>query len=317
MRNANKLWFILILAAIGYALAVLWRSSGATMAALTRVGVGGITLVLGLSLLNYAVRFLRWQWYLGRLRCRVPAGLSLQYYLAGFAFTATPAKLGEAARSLYLKRHDIPYEQSLALLVAERLTDLVAMTMLASLAFTLLPGYARAGAAVAGAVGVALLLLVIVLGSPGTQRRLAFVRPQRMRRLAGQLSSLLVNARTLIQPAALMYGLILGAIAWAAEGVGLYVILQCLHINIPLAAVIGIYAVSLLVGALSFIPGGLGGTEAAMTLLLVMHGAGQGEALAATLICRVATLWFAVAVGWLTFLRLRVPALPEGPPPRR
>ena len=79
---------------------------------------GGIALILGLSLLNYCLRFVRWQLYLSRLGYDLPHGLSLRYYLAGFAFTTTPGKAGEAVRSLYLKRHGISYSQSLSALFA-------------------------------------------------------------------------------------------------------------------------------------------------------------------------------------------------------
>ena len=52
-------------------------------------------------------------------------------------------------------------------------------------------------------------------------------------------------------------------------------------------------------GALSFLPGGLGVTEAGMLALLVRFGSGigRGTAAAATFVTRVATLWFAVALG--------------------
>jgi len=59
----------------------------------------------------------------------------------------------------------------------------------------------------------------------------------------------------------------------------------------------GIYAVSMLAGGLSFLPGGLGGAEAAMVALLVAGGAVFGTAALATVICRAVTLWFAVILG--------------------
>ena len=44
---------------------------------------------------------------------------------------------------------------------------------------------------------------------------------------------------------------------------------------------LGIYAVALLVGAVSFMLGGLGGTEAVMTLSLIAFGTDQSTAIAA------------------------------------
>jgi uncharacterized protein (TIRG00374 family) len=69
--------------------------------------------------------------------------------------------------------------------------------------------------------------------------------------------------------------------------------------EIALATAVGIYALGILAGALSFIPGGLGSTEAVLILLLLVAGLDTPDAAAATLICRVATLWFAVLLGIL------------------
>ncbi len=74
-------------------------------------------------------------------------------------------------------------------------------------------------------------------------------------------------------------------------------ILQKLGVNTSAGLAIGIYSVSVLAGAVSFIPGGLGSTEAVMVLLLTLVGADASTAVAATLICRFATLWFAVIIG--------------------
>jgi uncharacterized protein (TIRG00374 family) len=72
------------------------------------------------------------------------------------------------------------------------------------------------------------------------------------------------------------------------------------------AAAVGIYAVSSVAGAATFVPGGLGGTEAVMTALLSTTGMPTPHALAITLLCRLTTLWLAVALGWIAvgFLEL-------------
>jgi uncharacterized protein (TIRG00374 family) len=68
-----------------------------------------------------------------------------------------------------------------------------------------------------------------------------------------------------------------------------------------------IYAVTTVAGALSFLPGGLLVTEAGMTLLLVQSARGVDEptAVAATLLIRLATLWFAVLIGLIALTALR------------
>jgi uncharacterized protein (TIRG00374 family) len=71
--------------------------------------------------------------------------------------------------------------------------------------------------------------------------------------------------------------------------------------DIPLTFAVFVYALSMLAGALSFMPGGLGGAEAAMVALLVWKGMPSANAIAATVLIRLATLWFAVAIGAIFF----------------
>ena len=90
--------------------------------------------------------------------------------------------------------------------------------------------------------------------------------------------------------------------AWGCECLGFALITNAFpgaHVDLGLATVI--YAGTTIAGALSFLPGGLGVTEGAMTLALI-QGASKLEAstaLAATLLTRLATLWFAVFLGVL------------------
>jgi len=111
----------------------------------------------------------------------------------------------------------------------------------------------------------------------------------------------------------LYLGLVLGLLAWAAEGYGLYLVLGWLGAETPLTLALGIYGVAVLAGAVSFVPGGLGGTELVMTTLLVLTGVDAAMAISAVIICRLATLWFAVALGLLFVAGIELGMLGERP----
>jgi uncharacterized protein (TIRG00374 family) len=66
-----------------------------------------------------------------------------------------------------------------------------------------------------------------------------------------------------------------------------------------------VYALAMLAGAVSFMPGGLGGAEAVMVGLLVWKGMNSADAVAATVLIRLATLWFAVAIGAVMLIKLK------------
>jgi uncharacterized membrane protein YbhN (UPF0104 family) len=57
-----------------------------------------VLLAMLLSILNYVLRIVRWKWYLDRLGRSLTFGFAALTYVAGFAFTLSPGKVGEVAR---------------------------------------------------------------------------------------------------------------------------------------------------------------------------------------------------------------------------
>ena len=300
-----------VLAAVAlYAGSVILGDVEAVGESLARLGVTGWSIVLGLSLVNYLLRFARWELYLRRLGTRIPTVTSLAYYLGGFAFTTTPGKAGEAVRSLYLKRHGMAWVDSLAAFFTERFVDLVAMVLLALVAALAFPQYQWPVLAVSALVIVLLPLVHASAVQAFVGRRFEALPSERLRTAGTRLIELLKSASTLLRSGPLYAGLALGIIAWGAEGVAFHVILEALAIETSIGLAIGIYSVSVLAGALSFIPGGLGSTEAVMVLLLKLVGADTPSAVAATLICRLATLWFAVVIGGVVIAAMEMAPRP-------
>lgn len=272
--------------------------------ALRKLGMAGSLAILGLSLLNYVLRYVRWQHYLDRLAHHVPTGRHLLYYLSGFAFTVSPGKAGEAFRSLYLKPHGVSYTDSIAALFSERLLDLISITLIAGLIAVQQPAYRPLLA------GVALIIAILVTLAghswmPATLRTLAQQRTGRIATLMERAAALFESASRLTNFSTLMYGLALGLVAWGAEALGLYLICDSLQISIGLVAAMGVYALAILAGSAAiFLPGGVGGSEVVMTALLMAYGAPLSAAVVATLLCRLATLWFAVILGLLAIAAL-------------
>lgn len=307
---------LIVIAGLGvlvYLAAAAITDADRLLAALNTLGWAGTALVLGSSLLNYGLRFQRWSLYVARLGHVVPQGRHLLYYLCGFAFTVSPAKAGEAVRSLYLREHRVPYADSIAALFVERLLDLMAIALLACLFVLNQPAYWP----VLVAAAMTTLGLMLVIGRPAVTRlleRIAARRDGRIARTLTGLADLLRASRQLLSPALLSGGLLLGLVAWGAEGVGLYWICEGLGIDLNLATAAGIYGIAVLAGAAAFfMPGGIGGMEVVMPALLVAQGVPLATAVIAMLLCRLATLWFAVLLGLIAAAVLEMrPSLRPG-----
>ena len=254
---------------------------------------------LALALANYVMRFVRWQLYLRRQDVRVPAASSAIVFGAGLSLSITPAKLGELVKSYLLREmHDIPAPRTAPIVVAERVTDLIALLVLAVIGVA---AYGVAPTLVAVAGGVIAFGLVLLAWPAPTHALIDLVtRPARLHRLREPLHETLRGLGALCRPVPLTIATLIAVPAWGCECVGFAVICNAFpgaHVDLGLAMVI--YAGTTIAGALSFLPGGLGVTEGAMTMALVKGAAklDPSTAVAATLLTRLATLWFAVIIG--------------------
>lgn len=268
---------------------------------------------LGLATFNYGLRFAKWEYYLARLGIRgVPKTESLLVFLSGFVLTVTPGKLGEVFKSAVLQQtHGVSAARSAPIVVAERLTDVVAIVLLVLLGSLGLPG--GLPWALAGAVCIAVGLILILWRTP-LDALVAWMerRSGAWQRLAPRFREATESLRVLADPVALLWPSALSLIGWGAEGIALAWILQGFGADVTLPLAVFCYATATLAGALVPVPGGLGVAETLLQSQLVqLGGVSAGPATGAMILIRFATLWWAVIVGFvaLGLLRARFPTL--------
>ena len=278
----------------------LYSDVGKLAANLSTIHFGALALAVVLASANYAIRFVRWQYYLRRLDVHVPAGESALVFLAAFVMSVTPGKVGEMFKSLLLfESRGTPIARTAPIVVAERLTDLVALVVLCALGSFSLENGPRI--AIVFAVLVSAILVACAYRPLGELALRIAARTPLVKKLAPKLRDAYESLHVMTRPAPLAVGTSLAVVAWALETLGLWVIVRGFPgcgISLPASAFT--YATSTIAGALAMMPGGLGVTEAGMTGMLQALGGAEitpAVATAATILVRIATLWWAVAVG--------------------
>ncbi len=274
------------LVAVAYSLTLLLLGKGVPpMPVQLWSGTGLLALLL--CLLNYLLRGWRWCLWMAFMGRPMPPVAGLRRYLVGYVFTPTPGNVGEALRATLLAQRPLSVTQSLSIFGAERVADLAALLILCLPALIwwwqhmpVLPSWVgwRGGLVLLGLVALAAVLL--------KPRVVAVI--QRWVWLGTSLACL--RHRT-----GLWMSLTLGA--WLAQGVAVYLLCHMLGLHIEMLTAVGFYAVAMVAGALSALPAGLGGTELALSGLLVLHGANGTSALIITFVARILTLWLAVVIG--------------------
>lgn len=268
-----------------------------------------------LSSINYALRFWKWELALGWLDVRggsgglheptqLKLGRSLEIYLAGLSMSVTPGKVGEVLRSVLLRASNgVPFTRTAPVVVADRLSDLIALVVLALIGIA---DYSEFLPYVLGAF-VLVIAGVIVLGS----RRLFGGILTWCERLP-VIGGLAARAHGLVDSSAVLLELrqitVLSAISvvgWGLECVGYWLIINAFPgVEAGLLLCAFLWSATTLAGALSFLPGGLGATEGLLGLLVSRFAIGVTSpiAVASTLLIRLCTLWYGELVGALALL---------------
>jgi uncharacterized protein (TIRG00374 family) len=257
--------------------------------------------VLGLTLFNYLLRFVKWHYFLHKLGINdLPVLESARIFVAGFPLAVTPGKVGEVLKGVWLEnKTGLPTARGVSVVTAERITDGLAVLVLSSLGVIAYPRYWPAFAA-----GLGFVVTVIVVSQI---RPLAIQlirwseRIPVIKRFSGATLDFYEGSYTLFRPGPLFTAVGLGTVSWGGEGIGMYLVLIGLGVEPgweTLAISVFVLSFSTVIGAVTALPGGLGASEASLAgMLTFLLDAPTDLASAATILIRFATLWFAVFLG--------------------
>lgn len=302
---------VLLLVFALYGAAIAWATGDAAEQAWRGLWSPASAAAALLCLLSYALRGWRWRLWMAHLGRPLPAAQALRWYVAGYAFTPTPANLGEAARGLLPRQRPLSLGDSAALFGAERLADLMALLLLAlpagwvllmALALTDPTASAVASGTAAHSASSSVLLwslfgalaLVALVGLTlwATRRRWQSLQALRTR------APWLAQAGQCLRHRPAQWAS-LTLLAWCAQGLAVWLLCRQAGMALDPLLATSSYALAMVAGAASALPAGLGGTELVLAGLLVSHGAAAQAAVVLTVQVRLLTLWLAVALGVL------------------
>jgi uncharacterized protein (TIRG00374 family) len=301
MKLANVVWGYGLIIAI-YVAMIFFMDAQKGFWDFAPIALTELPVVMAFALSSYVIRYarcfllLRWAGFV------VPAWRGWLAYVSGFAFTATPGKVGELVRIRYFGRLHLDASLVMSAFVFERALDLVVVLCLASL------WVVDREMLFLAAAFVCLFLLAVgwVMFQPGWLGALAsFFAAKgwpRLARLLRLVAEALVGCRVWLKPWPLLVSFLLGVGAWSVTALAFIYLLNALKLDVPLLAAFSVYPLAMLAGAASMLPGGVGSTEAAIVVQLQSHGVPVARALLAAVVVRMGTMWFSVVCGLLPVL---------------
>lgn len=255
-----------------------------------------LPVALALVLINYVIRFFKWEYLLHRLEIHLPVRPSFVIFFAGLTMSISPAKIGEVMKSFLLRDYaDIKISRSAPVVVAERLTDVIGVVILGSIGAI---AYGLGGQIMAVTL-VLVVAFILLVQSRRVSLKLLHIaeRMPLLSRIAEHLEDFYESSYYLLKIRRLLPATVLSTLGWFTECVASWLLLKGLGLDVELLMVTFVFVTGTLAGALAMIPGGLGVAEGSMAGLLINGGVDRAGAVASTLLIRLVTFWFAIVLG--------------------
>ena len=300
MKLDNRLILVLVAAVGIYAIFLFTSDFNIITEKISNFKINYLPLILFLVTASWCPVFIKWHFLLKNCEIDIPLTRSIAVFLSGLAFDITPGKLGALMKSQILKTSfNIPRTKTAPIVLVEKVYDLIG-AILASIIGIIILGMD------VYLIIIAILVLAMVFFflyyRPASE--LFFKRVTKTKFFSKYVENLsefnkTVQKSTNVKVATIC--ILLAVTYWFIVSTAVYYTLIGFDINIlDYLKVLSIYAISILLGAISFIPGGVGITEGALAGLFTLEGIDVSTALILSVIIRIFVLWYSVSIGFIS-----------------
>ena len=300
MKLDNRIIPILV-AAIGiYAIFLFISDYNVITEKISNFKINYLPLILLLVSASWVPLIIKWHFLLKNCEIDIPLRKNIAVFFSGVAFEITPGQIGALIKSQLLKTSsNIPRTKTVPIIVAEKVYDLI-------------------GAILASIIGIIILgmdfyLIIIAILALAVIFFFMFYRPASeiffkritktkfFSKYVDNMSEFhaIIQKSTNVKAATTC--ILLGVTYWFIISAAAYYTLMAFDINVlDYLTVLAIYTTSILLGAISFVPAGIGVTEGSIAGLFTLNGIDISTALILSVMIRILTLWFSVCVGFIS-----------------
>ena len=299
MKFDNRIILVLV-AVIGiYAIFLFISDFSIISEKISNFKINYLPLILFFVSASWTPLFIKWHFLLKNCEIHVPLKKSILVFLSGPAFEITPGQIGALVKSQILKTSsNIPRTKTVPIIVVEKVYDLIGAVLASIIGIVILGMEPHL-------IVIAILVLVtiffFVYYRPASE--IFFKQITKRKFFSKYVENIsdfyeIVHKSTNVKAATIC--ILLALTYWFMVSAAAYYTLIAFDINIlDYLKVLAIYATSTLLGAISFIPAGIGITEGSITGLFTLNGIDVSTALILSVMIRVLTLWYTVGVGFV------------------
>jgi len=249
-------------------------------------------LILSFLILAMSFKGIRWLYLLNNACSeKIDYFKSLIIHFSSFSFIITPGKAGDVLKSWMMKKScGTSHSEVLPVIFMERITDIISLSLLSFLWFF---KYGK----------ISYFVFIILFISLGfflltNEKILGFLNRKFLK-----TKDALHVLKELSNFKIVFISSFLDTLAWIFDAFIFLIILDINGVKINIFIALSMYAFSILLGALSFIPGGLGSTEIIMAAILKEYlNLNDKLIFKIVLETRFYTLWLSIFIGLIFLL---------------
>ena len=258
-----------------------------------------LPLILLLVSISWTPLLVRWQILLKKNDINIPIKKSFLLFLGGMSMSITPGHLGELIKSQLMKTiYNIPRTKTAPIIFVEKFYDLTG-AIIASIIGIIILGMDTSLILIS--VSILIVIIFLIYYRPIFEFILKRVTKTKFfSKYSENISDSyeIVRNSTTPQISSISFGL--SVLYWIIISVAVHFILLSFGIeSISILKTISIYSSSVVIGAISFIPGGLGITEGSLIGLFSLEGIDVSLALILSVMIRILTMWYSVSIGFI------------------
>ena len=299
MKLDNRLILVLVAVVVIYAIFLFISDYNIISEKISNFKINYLPLILLLVSASWVPLIIKWHFLLKNCEIDIPLTKSILVFLSGTAFEITPGQIGALMKSQILKTiYNIPRTKTAPIVLVEKVYDLIGAILASIIGIIILGVYPHL-------IVIAILVLAVIFFfmyyRPASE--LFFKRITKLKFFSKYIENISESYKTVQKSTNVKVAtvcILLAVTYWFIISAAAYYILIGFDINIlDYLKVLAIYVTSILLGAISFIPAGIGITEGTLAGLLTLEGIGVSAALILSVMIRILTLWYSVGVGFI------------------
>ena len=296
----NKIFITIFLIIIFYIGFIAYSDFSDFQINISTVKIEFLVLSCILSFMGLLIAGIRQKILLDKINVKISIKENILLYLSGVGFLVTPGGSGEMIKAYFLKqKYGYKTSKTLPLVIVEKFSDLVAMSVIIGLCIFIIPNIE---------IFIFWLFFITLVSSAYVILKNKFLFSklikiaQRLPIIKKQILTIeesYTEFITMLSKETLFKTSVVSVASWICFSLAIFMVFLSFNLTFDYFYATMVVFSSLIFGAISFLPAGIGITEISLLRFLINAELQESISTALILMIRIVTIWFGTIIGLL------------------